>query len=353
MTRAPVVRSGLSFAASYVIVRGVKRFVENHVPEEWLSIKDQKEIEATEALRKVAEVIQAQLPPIAELELDDRNSTGLKNVYHIFMRKMLALRQYEIEIYVFIIFALIMIPAIVSFWYGTRSNRKHLDRDSDDKGSKSYNVQDMSEKELNSTPPSSKRKTKKNKRKEKKNSNKKTKRADDSTNENSPSGNKNTVRSNPSDDNGKNRLFREPHNLLLNDDASNASDFLDHINAVSNSSGNKSDNVLGDEDTDENTHEINDNELDNLAKSYIIDRVREKEGSIPREFPKLELSSPLNDGLSNRPLRSSSQTSAGTNSLDRARHSRTPSFIQFSPTKQSTQSVQVDKNNAYSQPFSF
>ncbi|GMM54664.1 hypothetical protein DAKH74_012800 [Maudiozyma humilis] len=75
----PVMQTGGSLGVSYIIFRGVKHLVRDYVPEEWRSAEERQLDRVNGAVKKVAEAVQDKLPAISEEAR--QNSSLLRALY--------------------------------------------------------------------------------------------------------------------------------------------------------------------------------------------------------------------------------------------------------------------------------
>ena len=104
----PVLQTTGSLGVSYIIFRGVKHLLSKHVPEKWLRVEEQQRNRVNDLAQKVGGKIQDSLPSIPEKTRN--NSALLKTVYDSFQKVKL----YEVAIYLLTILVVVILPPLLS-----------------------------------------------------------------------------------------------------------------------------------------------------------------------------------------------------------------------------------------------
>ncbi|SMN19139.1 similar to Saccharomyces cerevisiae YHR195W NVJ1 Nuclear envelope protein [Maudiozyma saulgeensis] len=104
----PVLQTTGSLGVSYIIFRGVKQLLSKHVPEKWLRVEEQQRNRVNGLAQRVGEKLQDSLPNIPE---DTRNKNILlKTVYDSFQK----IKLYEVAIYLLTILVVVILPPLLS-----------------------------------------------------------------------------------------------------------------------------------------------------------------------------------------------------------------------------------------------
>ncbi|KAG0668641.1 hypothetical protein C6P45_004540 [Maudiozyma exigua] len=104
----PVLQTTGSLGVSYIVFRGMKQLLSNHVPERWLQVEEAHMSKVNELANKMTERLHDSLPNIPEKTRND--NIILRTIYESFQK----VKVYEIAIYLLTILVVIILPPLLS-----------------------------------------------------------------------------------------------------------------------------------------------------------------------------------------------------------------------------------------------
>lgn len=106
----PVLQTTGSIGVSYIIFRGIKQLLSKHVPEEWIEIEKQQKNKVDTLVQKLSNVVDEQL------RVTDQEKQGMNSLYRIFYSTVEQIRINEILLYIVTIIVIIILPPLLAIY---------------------------------------------------------------------------------------------------------------------------------------------------------------------------------------------------------------------------------------------